>query len=58
MQYIRVELSYKFDEKYAFDFASDLPDFRGVAFPRVVRFPVETSIAATLCRNSSRGKPT
>ncbi len=31
-------------ESRHFDFASDLPDFRGVAFPRVVRFLVDTSI--------------
>ncbi len=30
-------------ESRHFDFASDLPDFRGVAFPRVVRFLVDTS---------------
>ncbi len=26
-----------------FDFASDLPDFRGVAFPRELQIPMETS---------------
>ncbi len=30
-------------ESRHFDFAPDLPDFRGGAFPRVVRFLVETS---------------
>lgn len=30
-------------ESRHFDFAPDLPDFRGGAFPRVVRIPVETS---------------
>ncbi len=30
-------------ESKHFDFAPDLPDFRGGAFPRVVRFLVETS---------------
>ncbi len=32
-------------ESRHFDFAPDLPDFRGGAFPRVVRFLVDTSIA-------------
>ncbi len=30
-------------ESRHFDFAPDLPDFRGGAFPRVVRFLVDTS---------------
>ncbi len=32
-------------ESRHFDFAPDLPDFRGGAFPRVVRFLVDTSNA-------------
>ncbi len=32
-------------ESRHFDFAPDLPDFRGGAFPRVVRFLVDTSMS-------------
>ncbi len=39
-------------ESRHFDFAPDLPDFRGGAFPRVVRFLVDTSICTIVPRDS------
>ncbi len=41
-------------ESRHFDFAPDLPDFRGGAFPRVVRFLVDTSIRTSARFESTR----
>ncbi len=45
-RYVYAELSYNSDGKLAIFWVTDLSDFRGVAFPRVVHFLMDSSSAS------------